>query len=141
MTTQELLELSDRRGYLHLPADAAGGIDALAVQLPSGRCAWAVERSGISTAVYRDKVSHELGHCERSAFYTRFSAPTTREKCEQAAKRWQYRNMVPLSALASAIRDGDREAWQIAERIDLPERLIREAVRYYREALGKAISP
>lgn len=140
MTTQELLDLSDRRGYLHLPAEAAGGIDALAVQLPSGRCAWAVEGRGITSAAYRDKVSHELGHCERNAFYTRFSAPTTREKCEQAAKRWQYRNMVPLSALASAIRDGDREAWQIAERLELPERLIREAVRYYREALGKKLA-
>lgn len=140
MTTQELLELSDRRGYLHLPAEAAGGIDALAVQLPSGRCAWAVESRGISVSVYRDKVSHELGHCERSAFYTRFSAPTTREKCEQAAKRWQYRNMVPLSDLASAIRDGDREAWQIAERLELPERLVLDAVRYYTEALGKKLA-
>lgn len=140
MTTQELLELSDRRGYLHLPAEAAGGIDALAVQLPSGRCAWAVERRGISVAVYRDKVSHELGHCERNAFYTRFSAPTTREKCEQAAKRWQYRNMVPLSDLAAAIRDGDREAWQIAERLDLPERLVLDAVRYYTEAMGKKLA-
>lgn len=140
MTTQELLELSDRRGYLHLPAEAAGGIDALAVQLPSGRCAWAVERRGITSAAYRDKVSHELGHCERNAFYTRFSAPTTREKCEQTAKRWQYRNMVPLSDLAAAIRDGDREAWQIAERLELPERLVLDAVRYYTEALGKKLA-
>lgn len=139
MTTEELFELSERRGYLHLPAEAAGGIDALSVQLPSGRCAWAVERRGITTAVYRDKVSHEIGHCERNAFYTRLSAPTTREKCEQAAKRWQYRKMVPLSELAKAIRAGDREAWQIAERLDLPERLVREAVLYYREALGKSI--
>lgn len=135
-TTDELLELSERRGYLHLPASAAGGISALAVQLPSGKCAWAVERKGITSAEYRERVSHELGHCEEGAFYTYLAAPTTKEKCEESARRWSYRRMVPIRDLIDAIADGDREPWQIAERLDVPEEMVRGAVTYYTVVLS-----
>jgi hypothetical protein len=136
VTTDELLEYSDAEGFLHLPAWAAGGIPALSVQLASGRCAWAVEERGLTRAQYREKASHEIGHCARHSFYTRLSAPTTREKCEEAARRWSYRKMVSLDDLAAAFRDGDREAWQIAERLDVPEQMVRAAAAYYRDALG-----
>ncbi len=139
ITTDELLDLSERMGFLHLPAKAAGGIPALAVQLPSGRCAWAVERKGISSAQYRQRVCHELGHCVKGAFYTRLSAPTTREKCEETARRWSYRKMVPIRDLIDAIADGDREPWQIAERLDVPEDMVRSAVTYYTIALSAAM--
>lgn len=136
-TTDELFEFSERSGFLHLPARAAGGISALSVQLPSGKCAWTVEERGLTRAKYREKVAHEVGHCATGSFYTRLSAPTTKEKCEQAAKRWSYRKMISLEEIAEALRDGDREPWQIAERLDVPERMVREAVAYYRDALGK----
>lgn len=75
----------------------------------------------------------------RGAFYTRLSAPTTKEKCEEQARRWQYENMVSLNDLVSAIQDGCREAWQIAERLDVPEKLVRGAEAYYKAKLGREI--
>ena len=136
LTTEELLDYAEREGYLHIPARAAQGVPALSVRLPSGRCAWEVDESGLSSAEYRERAGHEIGHCATGSFYTRLSAPTTREKCEETARRWSYRRLASPEAIAAAFTDGDREAWQIAERLDVPERFVREAVRYYRDALG-----
>lgn len=64
MTTRDLFALSEKRGYIYLPPETAGGIEALSVLLPSGNCAWTAER-GEKEAEYRDRVSHEIGHCEK----------------------------------------------------------------------------
>lgn len=138
MTTGELFALSEKRGYIYLSPDKAGGIEAMSILLPSGNCAWTAEK-GETEAEYRDRVSHEIGHCETGAFYTRLSAPTTKEKCEEQARRWQYENVVSLDDLISAIQDGCREAWQIAERLDVPEKLVRGAAAYYKAKLGREI--
>ena len=44
--------------------------------------------------------------------------------------------MIPLSALLSAFACGETEAWQIAERLSVPERMVREAAEYYRAAFS-----
>ena len=138
MTTEELLALSEARGYIEVPAELAG-LDAASVLLPSGRCAWSVSERGINGAEYRGRLGHEMGHCETGAFYTRFSAPSARGKCEELAERWQIRNMLPRSALRAAMRQGARTSWELAEFFDLPEPLILRAVAYYR--LRRRVKP
>ena len=131
MTTEEMLKLSEAQGYVEVPSDLCG-LDAASLLLPSGRCAWTVRESGLTSAEYRGRLGHEMGHCEELAFYTRFSAPTARGKCEEMAKRWEIRNLLPRSALRSAMRKGIRASWELAEYFDLPEPLILSAVAYWR---------
>ena len=131
MTTAELFRLSAKRGYYYIPPSQTGGIPSLSVCLPSGVCGWTVNGRGLKRKDYRDRVSHEIGHCERGAFYTRLSAPTCRGKCEESARRWQYEHMIGKDALDDAFRRGITALWELSELFDLPEDLIAGAVRYF----------
>lgn len=133
MTTRELFELSNRRGYLYIPPKETGGIKSLSICLPSGICGWTVDGRGLTRKEFRDKTSHEVGHCEKGAFYTRMAAPTTREKCEESARRWQYENMIGRDALERAVKSGRKTAWELSDYFDLPEYLIVGAMRYFSE--------
>ena len=134
MTTKELLELSEARGYIEVPSDLCG-LEAASVILPSGNCAWTVSDQGLTVAEYNWRLAHEMGHCEELAFYTISSPPAARLRAESLADRWSYKKMVPVSALLSAFSDGCTEAWQIAERLDVPEQMVVKAAEYYRAAL------
>lgn len=131
-TTQSLLELSERRGHLNIPPLKDCEINSISFLLPSGRAAWAVEQVGLSVKDYRDRVSHEIGHCETGSFYTRLSPPTTRGKCEETARRWQYEKMLPCEELMAAIRRGIRSVWELAEEFDMPEETVIRAIEYYK---------
>ena len=133
MTTRDLFALSRKQGHLYIAPKDCGGIPSLSVCLPSGRCAWTVNGRGMKRAEYRDRVSHELGHCEKGAFYTRLSAPTCRGKCEELARRWQYENLIGKDALDAAVRAGVTTTWELADRFELPENLIVGAIRYFSE--------
>lgn len=133
MTTKQLFELSERRGYLYIPPKESKGIKSISVCLPSGICGWTVDGRGLTRKEFRDRTSHEIGHCEKGAFYTRRAAPTTREKCEELARRWQYEQMIGKDALAAAERSGIRTPWELSDYFDLPEYLIVGAIRYFSE--------
>ena len=135
MTTDDLLALSDARGYIEVPAELSG-LEAASVLLPSGNCAWTVDRRGLTAEEYNWRLAHELGHCEEGAFYTRYSPPAARYRAEGLAERWSYRKMIPTSALLSAFSDGCTEAWEIAERLNVPPQMVIKAVEYYRAAFS-----
>lgn len=133
LTTAELFRLSAERGYLYIPPSETGGIPSLSVCLPSGVCGWTVNGRGLRRREYRDRVGHEIGHCERGAFYTKLSAPTCRGKCEEEARRWQYEHQIGRAELERAVKSGRRTLWELSDYFDLPETLVAGAVRYFRE--------
>lgn len=133
LTTTELFRLSERHGHIYITPKESGGVPALSVCLPSGVCGWTVNGRGLNRREYRNRVGHEIGHCEKGAFYTRLSAPTCRGKCEESARRWQYENMVTRDGLERAVRSGKRTLWELSEYFDLPEYLVAGAIRYFRE--------
>lgn len=131
MTTKQLFELSEKRGYLYIPPKESKGIKSVSVCLPSGICGWTVDGRGLTRKEFRDRTSHEIGHCEKGAFYTRRAAPTTREKCEESARRWQYENMITREGLEKAFREGKTQPWELSDEFDLPEYLVIGALRYF----------
>lgn len=135
MTLDELMDFSDKSGFLYMPPETAGGLPGLSVLLPSGTAAWTVVTDGLTSREKTNRVGHEVGHCATGSFYTRLAAPTTREKCEETARRWQYRNQIPLSDIVHALHAGYRESWQIADYLDVPEPLLIGAVAYYRATI------
>lgn len=79
---------------------------------------------------------HEIGHCATGAFYDPYVPLETRSRCENRANRWVIKKLLPKAQLEKAMRDGLVEVWQLAERFDLSEKLVRFALQYY---FGKGI--
>ena len=132
MTTSALFALAHAHGHMILPPPSDGKIDSISIVLPTGTCAIILNADGISEKDYRDHAGHEVGHCEKGAFYTRLSAPTTREKCEETANRWQYENMVPFCDLDAALKSGYKTPWELSDIFNLPERTVLAAIDYYK---------
>lgn len=137
---EELLALADERGYLVIEPPPDGSLDSVTIISPRGtRCIFQRQEGKADTEI-NEALSHELGHCEEDAFYTEISSPAARLRAEGLADRWSYRKMIPPSALLAAFSDGCTEAWQIAERLSVPERMVKKAVEYYRAAFSVRFS-
>lgn len=136
MTTTSLLRTASRHGHFHMKPMKGSKIRSISFLLPSGICAWTVDPSGMTNKEYRDCASHEVGHCEKLAFYTRLSAPTCREKCEEAARRWQYEKMIPFKELMRLLHSGVTTSWELSEHFEMPEQVVIDAVNYYKMKNG-----
>lgn len=133
---EELLAFSEERGYDVLEPPPDGTIDYATIISPKGtRCIFARQQGKDEREISRG-LAHEIGHCEENAFYTELSAPAARYRAEALADRWSYRRMIPLSGLLEAISERETELWQLAERFNAPEEMIREALEYYAAAFG-----
>lgn len=114
---------------------------SLSVSLPGGVCCIGIDARRMKTdAEHRERLAHEIGHCRTGAFYTPFSPVDNRRKCEETAYRAEIRELLPFPDLLQAMEDGDRTAWELAERFGVSEDLIRRACAYYVEACGKTFS-
>ena len=76
-------------------------------------------------------LAHELGHCETGSFYNRYAARDVRQKHENRANKWAYKELVPEDELKRAILQGYREPWELAEYFYLQEAFLRGALEYY----------
>lgn len=138
MTTEGLLELARRHNHVIVPPPREATIDSCALVMPDGIVAVLVDEERCQTkAEYREKLSHELGHAERHAFYTRLSAPAARLRAEETARRWSWRTMVPPDELFRQMERGLRTPWELAEYFNVPQKMVTEAVTYYRDVLGE----
>lgn len=79
---------------------------------------------------------HEWGHCATGALHKVESPFELVARNEERADRWAIEHALPFEQLCEAIRQGDCEYWQLAERFELEEAFIRKAVYYYHEVKG-----
>lgn len=77
-------------------------------------------------------MAHEMAHCETGTYYSVASTPRLRAKMEYQADAWMVLHMVTPADLYAAFSDGCTELWQLAERFDLPERIVARALEIYR---------
>jgi len=104
-----------------------------AFSLPvDGVCAIAFDPDQIKSSDEACEVLfHELGHCETLSFYYRGSCCAIREKQENKADRWAVKKLLPKEELEEAVRQGNREAWQLAEYLGRTEAFVRKAIELY----------
>lgn len=57
-------------------------------------------------------------------------------KLERRARAWAYQRLVPLDKLTEAYKAGIRNRFELAEYLEVTERLLEEAIKYYREKYG-----
>ncbi len=79
----------------------------------------------------RVHLSHELGHCLTGSFYNIYAAVDCRQKHENKANKWAVQALIPVDDLDEAIAQGCTEVWELAERFQVTEELVRKAVCYY----------
>jgi hypothetical protein len=132
MTTLDLLTYAETRGYnviyndfpecVSLSAEDDGGVIGLDMCV-GGR-------------TERERLAHEIGHCETGSFYRRDIPGLCRGKLENRAGRWAYEHVLPFDDIQAALDDGMRETWQLAEHFDVTEEFMTGALRYYTETKG-----
>ncbi|WP_051131717.1 ImmA/IrrE family metallo-endopeptidase [Oscillibacter ruminantium] len=102
---------------------------SLSVLLPDGSCAIAIDpwkMDGI--AMETECMAHELGHCERGAFYNKYATCDIVQMHENKADKWAIQRLIPPDELDEAIADGCDTYYALAERFGVTEDFARKAV-------------
>lgn len=106
--------------------------ESLSLPLPDGRCAIAIDPGKIvSEEDEKEKLLHELGHCERGAFYNQYAACDVRRKHENQADKWAVQHVLSAADLDEAVAGGYTEMWELAEHFGVTEEFMRKAVCWF----------
>ena len=76
-------------------------------------------------------LAEEVGHYETSSGNILDQTDTGNRKQELTARKWAYNKVVPEEKISEAISSGYTEVWEIADHLDVDERFLREALKYY----------
>lgn len=127
----DLYQFAERRG-IDVDWIPMGRALSLSVSLDDGTCCIALDPWKMDT-VKKETVclAHELGHCERGAFYNRWAACDVRQRHENRADKWAIEHLIPLEQLNGAVAAGHTEIWSLAEYFGVTEDFMRKAVCWY----------
>ena len=89
-----------------------------------------------STKLLRGVCFHELGHVATGALHKVDSPYELVERSEYRATRWATETYLTEDAFREAFAAGYTELWQLSEYFDLPERVIEDALTYWKERKG-----
>ena len=86
-----------------------------------------------STRLLRGVCFHELGHIATGALHKVDSPYELVERSEYRANRWATETFLTEESFREAFALGYTELWQLSEYFDLPERVISDALTYWKE--------
>lgn len=131
MTLSEIYDRAQKQG---IEIDEFPMRQVTACSFPEG---WiAINPRMVKTDRVRKRlIAHEMGHIETGAFYNDKTPLFTRSICEHKAEKRAVELLVPLPDLMKAIHSGTRERWELAEKFDVPEDVIIEALELYEDRL------
>lgn len=103
--------------------------------LQDGECFIAIDPFSLNSETdEKIKLAHELGHCERGAFYNQYATCDIREKHERRANIWAIKKLIPKDELIEAIKSGfGKNRWELSEYFNVPEDIMQFALDYYKE--------
>ena len=78
-------------------------------------------------------LAHELGHCIEGGVYTTETDSVIRIRYEKKADLWAIEQLVPLSELQNAIKQGDEAISSLADRFGVTEDFMQKVIKYYCE--------
>lgn len=131
MKADDLYGLAEARGHTvmayDLPTDKS-------LSMEDGGCYIGLDFS-LRGHEEKERLAHELGHCEYGGFYNRYSACDVRGKAERRADKWSFVHLTPLWEIKKALADGLREPWELAEHFNVSCRFMVRALEYYQNAV------
>jgi hypothetical protein len=86
-----------------------------------------------STRLLRGVCFHELGHIATGALHKVDSPYELVERSEYRANRWATETFLTEEAFREAFALGYTELWQLSEYFDLPERVVADALTYWKD--------
>lgn len=105
---------------------------ALAVMDENNNCCIGIDSSKlVKTGEKCVAIAHELGHCEKGAFYNSFTPFDLRSRHEYRADCWAFEHLVSRENLDNAVAQGNTEMWQLAEYFDIPQSYMEKIVRHH----------
>lgn len=130
--TSDLYDFAEKRGIEIINIDLPQ-IQSVSAMSQSGKCYIGMDPLQMQTQS-KEKVhlAHEIGHCEKGAFYNPYSKLDIRAKHEYSANKWAVKRLVPKTDLVSLLKKG-YEKWELAEYFDVTEDFINLAIRMYFE--------
>ena len=132
METIKLYKIADREGirvdFPHMP-----NVKSACISL-NGKNFIAIDKSvRYGSAEEKVKLAHEIGHCASNGFYSVGEEIKDREEKERKADSWAIENLVPLSEIELAIKNGQEDVLALAEYFGVTESFMQKALQYYLE--------
>lgn len=125
----ELYDYADNAG---ITVDRFMMSHAESLSEPIGNGAIAIDPFRItSSADEKVKLAHELGHCERGAFYNPYTSFDIVARHENRADTWAIKKLVPKDELNDAVLNGRIELWELAEYFGVTEPFMQKAISLY----------
>lgn len=131
MTITELYDIAEQDG-IDVYSFQMNECESMSL-LQNGDCYIAIDPFKLhSDTDEKEKLAHELGHCETGAFYNEYAKCDIREKHERRANIWAIKKLVPKDKLIKAIQSGFGEnRWELSEYFGVTEDLMQFALYYY----------
>lgn len=137
MTVNDLYSMAEEDKIGVYAFDLGDDMPALSVEHEDGSCDIALNMDFVSCSAEEiELLGHEMGHCELGAFYNRYSPFDVKQRHENRADRWAITRILPYKDMLAAMRAGYTECWQLAQRFNVTERMIRKAYNYYTGPCG-----
>lgn len=86
-----------------------------------------------------DVLAEELGHYHTTVGNILDQTTTEARKQERAARIWAYKLRIPLLDLVKAYKAHCRNAFEMAEYLDVSEDTLIEALEFYRQKYGTGV--
>jgi hypothetical protein len=96
----------------------------------------AINKNIETTAEKTCVLAEELGHYYTTVGNILDQKKIINRKLERRARAWAYQRQVPLDKLTEAYKAGIRNRFELAEYLEVTERFLEEAIKYYREKYG-----
>ena len=96
-------------------------------------------RSGMTNAEKACVLAEEIGHYETTYGNILRQDSVLDRRQELRARAYSYELMVPLEDIIHCFLTGDRNLFEIAQRLDVTEEFLQDALRCYERKHGKSI--
>lgn len=83
-----------------------------------------------------DVLAEELGHYYTSTGDILDQSDVNHRKQERTARLWGFNKRIGLAGIVNAFKANCRNAYEIAEYLDVSEESLKEALEYYRQIYG-----
>lgn len=126
MTISALYELAESKGYEVINTDLPKTESLSMMDTTTGNCYIGIDYGRITSSKdEKTKLSHELGHCEKGAFYNRYSKLDIISRHEYRADKWAIEHTMPKDEVIAALRCGISTVWELSELFGVSERFVR----------------
>lgn len=126
----DLYDCMERDDILFIE-NSRGKLTSFSIMDNDKNCTIIMNKNKNSTqSLKKERLAHEIGHCETGAFYTSKTL-NLRSRCEYRANKWAIKKLIPIDELIEIFEKGMTDIWQVAEHFEVTEDFAKKACKFY----------